>query len=140
MPTAPRPARSSSILSGSRWTILTAIAAGGAAGSLTRHGIVDLLTSRGAEPEVAVIVVNVAGSFLIGALATRSDAPGWPFLAVGFCGGLTTFSTFAVHVATALRASAPVEAGLLVVVTVFGAVGAAVLGHRLGGIVGESAS
>ncbi|MBK7134118.1 MAG: fluoride efflux transporter CrcB [Bacteroidales bacterium] len=45
--------------------------------------------------------VNVAGCFLIGLIYGFSErsavlTPGWKlFLAVGFCGGFTTFSTFA---------------------------------------------
>jgi CrcB protein len=46
-------------------------------------------------------LVNITGCFLIGliyGLSERSSlvSPGWKmFLAVGFCGGFTTFSTFA---------------------------------------------
>lgn len=46
-------------------------------------------------------LVNIAGCFLIGLIYGFSDrslllTPGWKlFLAVGFCGGFTTFSTFA---------------------------------------------
>jgi len=45
--------------------------------------------------------VNIAGCFLIGLIYGFSEkssllTPGWKmFLAVGFCGGFTTFSTFA---------------------------------------------
>jgi len=46
-------------------------------------------------------LVNISGCFLIGLIYGVSDrsallTPGWKlFLAVGFCGGFTTFSTFA---------------------------------------------
>jgi CrcB protein len=46
-------------------------------------------------------LVNVTGCFLIGLIYGLSErsallTPGWKmFLAVGFCGGFTTFSTFA---------------------------------------------
>jgi fluoride exporter len=46
-------------------------------------------------------IVNITGCFLIGIIYGFSErsalfTPGWKmFLAVGFCGGFTTFSTFA---------------------------------------------
>jgi CrcB protein len=57
----------------------------------------------------AVFVVNVVGSFIVGvALAEESAHPTWNLWArdaigIGFCGGLTTFSTFAVETAGFLR-------------------------------------
>lgn len=44
------------------------------------------------------VLVNVGGSFLLGlfsGLALTGTA--WAFLGVGFCGGLTTYSAFAVQ-------------------------------------------
>ncbi|WP_148573086.1 fluoride efflux transporter FluC [Nocardioides caldifontis] len=42
--------------------------------------------------------VNVVGSGLLGLFAALSlDDRGWALLGVGFCGGLTTFSAFAVQ-------------------------------------------
>lgn len=46
----------------------------------------------------ATLVVNVAGSALLGALA-HPDASTAALVGVGFCGALTTYSTFAVEVA-----------------------------------------
>ena len=87
-----------------------------------------------------VLVINVVGSFLLGVVMAEEwahprrrlllhDAAG-----IGFCGGLTTMSTFAVEVAELLRDDHPATAygyvaaslagGLLAVVA-----GAAVL-HR----------
>ncbi len=72
---------------------IAAIAAGGAAGALTRALLSQALESRFPW---ATLVVNVAGSFLIGWIlgqdATRDLSRS--FWAVGFCGALTTFSTF----------------------------------------------
>lgn len=63
--------------------------------------------------------VNVAGSLLIGLVlgATQSATAGW-LLAVGFCGGFTTFSTFSADAVRLLRAgdygTAALYAGLSV--------------------------
>ena len=50
---------------------------------------------------IGTFLVNISGCFLIGLIYGFSErsallTPGWKmFLAVGFCGGFTTFSTFA---------------------------------------------
>jgi fluoride exporter len=50
---------------------------------------------------LGTFLVNISGCFLIGIIYGFSErsallTPGWKmFLAVGFCGGFTTFSTFA---------------------------------------------
>ena len=74
------------------------IALGGAAGSVVRALVGLAITSRF---PAATLVVNVAGSMLIGWLMVRfgSAEPAVSarmlnLLAVGFCGGFTTFSTF----------------------------------------------
>lgn len=88
--------------------LVLAIAVGGALGALLRHGAQFLWPARGARVPVAVLLVNVVGSAIGGAflaLAQWDAAGGSPTLApsvalivmTGFCGGLTTFSTFAVE-------------------------------------------
>jgi CrcB protein len=74
------------------------IALGGAAGSVCRAMVGLAITSRF---PVATLVVNGAGSLLIGWLMARygstepaASARLLNILAVGFCGGFTTFSTF----------------------------------------------
>lgn len=88
--------------------LVLAIAVGGALGALLRYGAQLLWPARGARVPVAVLLVNVVGSAIGGAflaLAQWDAAGGSPTLApsvalivmTGFCGGLTTFSTFAVE-------------------------------------------
>ena len=74
------------------------IALGGAVGSVARALVALSLPARFPW---ATLVVNVAGSLLIGWLMARlGPAESGPtaalrnLLAVGFCGGFTTFSTF----------------------------------------------
>lgn len=74
------------------------VALGGALGSVVRALVGFGLASRFPW---ATLLVNAAGSLLIGWLMSRLGAMEPPvaartqsFLVVGFCGGFTTFSTF----------------------------------------------
>ena len=69
------------------------------------------------------LAVNVLGSLLLGivlGLASRSLLPAeWRlFLAVGFCGGFTTFSTFSLEVADMLRGEQYTTAFLYIAVSI----------------------
>jgi CrcB protein len=85
-----------------------AIALGGAAGAGARWAV---LTS--VEPgriPWSVLLVNVAGSLLLGVLLAEEQNHAHRRVllhdggAIGFCGGLTTFSTFAMEVVDLARA------------------------------------
>ena len=73
---------------------------GGALGSVSRYLLGTALQRPGQFP-TGTLVVNVLGSLLVGfivrlALETTHVSPeARALLAVGFCGGFTTFSTFA---------------------------------------------
>lgn len=76
------------------------VAVGGGIGALVRYQIGGLIASRQETPmPLATLVVNVAGSLLLGLLVGLVGKGGlsenWLIWGgVGFCGGLTTFSTF----------------------------------------------
>ena len=88
---------------------LVVVGAAGAAGSLGRHLLdVGLRRWRPEGPSVGILVANVVGSLLLGLFTgVASDRVIDPDLrlavAVGFCGGLTTFSTFVAQVAERLE-------------------------------------
>lgn len=77
------------------------VAVGGVAGSAVRW-----LTGEVVDDAVlALLLVNTVGAAILGAVAhgiLQSHATRNLLLGVGFCGGLTTFSTFAVEVAVRL--------------------------------------
>jgi fluoride exporter len=117
-----------------------AILAGGAVGALARAGVGEVLPhARGGWPW-ATFLVNLGGAALLAWLTTRLTemvAPTryWRFLiGTGFCGALTTFSTFQVETirladdgytgVAAGYAAASLLAGLA------GAAGATVLARR----------
>jgi CrcB protein len=80
------------------WTALGLVAVGGALGSVAR-ALASWAVPAGRLPW-ATILVNVAGSLLIGWLMGRFGAIGGDnlraqsFWVVGICGGFTTFSAF----------------------------------------------
>ena len=86
--------------SGFPWREVLGVALGGAAGSLLRYGVSLLLETHPKAPfPFAILLVNVAGCFLIGLLSQAAQSypvPEWLriTLATGVLGGLTTFSTF----------------------------------------------
>ncbi len=98
---------------------------------LIRWGVLDLMDNQSV---LAVIGLNVVGSVLIGLLAGRGlqDQPSWTLGALGFCGGLTTFSTFALDTARHLNNGNVASALGLVATTVVLATIAAGIGYRLG--------
>jgi len=89
-------------LAGHPVLVLTAISAGGVAGTLARYGIELAVPHPATGFPVATMIINVAGSLLIGVLMVllghmRDPHPlVRPFFGVGILGGFTTFSTYAV--------------------------------------------
>jgi CrcB protein len=84
------------------------IAGGGIVGAALRWAILTSVASPGRIPW-PVLGINVAGSLLLGVLlAEEWDHPRARLLlhdlgGIGFCGGLTTFSTFAVEIVDLVR-------------------------------------
>jgi fluoride exporter len=127
---------------------VAAIAAGGALGTLARYGVNRAIVPAALGFPWATFVVNVTGSLLLG-LAVTMMVERWsptrfvrPFVAVGFCGGFTTFSTMVVSAAqlgqhgrsglAAVYLVASLVAGLVAVV-----VGTALARGRLGPAAGR---
>ncbi|WP_236241920.1 CrcB family protein [Streptomyces sp. CC228A] len=89
---------------GTDWPVVGAVALGGGAGALARHGAsVAWPTAQGGFPW-ATLWTNVLGCAVIGVFMVLLDAAGRPhrlvrpFFGTGVLGGFTTFSTFAVDV------------------------------------------
>lgn len=109
------------------------VAVAGTLGVLTRYGIGTAVPADSLP--WATVAINVAGSALLGLLvaAGQGIAPEIrTALAVGFLGGFTTFSTFAVDAFLDLDAGRGLEALLIVGASVVLGVAAAGGGYALG--------
>ncbi|MBH99176.1 MAG: fluoride efflux transporter CrcB [Acidimicrobiaceae bacterium] len=83
---------------------LALVSVGGIIGAASRWSLVEATTSSNGEIAGSVLLANLIGCALLGVLTGRGLNPSTRLLlGAGFCGGLTTFSTFAVEVADALR-------------------------------------
>jgi CrcB protein len=103
--------------------LLGVIALGGAAGTLLRAGLAAAWPPPASGFPWATLVVNLVGSLVVGFVviaALERAAPSRyvrPLLGTGFCGGLTTFSTFAVELELLLKAEQFGTAGVYLVAT-----------------------
>lgn len=115
------------------------VALGAAIGAPARYLVARAVQARHGSPMPwGTLVVNVGGAFVLGllaGLAVNHDVPRDVMLAlgVGFCGALTTFSTFSCETLR-LWESDRRRSLLNVVLSVCLSLGAAVVGHLLGRI------
>lgn len=91
------------------WKSILAISLGAALGALLRWQLGARLNSIFPALPPGTLVANLLGGYIIGlAIAFFAYAPdisaAWRlFIITGFCGGLTTFSTFSAEVITLLQ-------------------------------------
>jgi fluoride exporter len=91
------------------WKSIVAICVGGSVGSLLRWWLGMLLNAHFPTMPPGTLTANLIGGYIIGLavafFATFSAlAPEWRlFVITGFCGGLTTFSTFSAEIVVLLQ-------------------------------------
>ncbi|MEF8699731.1 MAG: fluoride efflux transporter CrcB [Candidatus Accumulibacter sp. UW20] len=91
------------------WKSILAISLGSATGALLRWGLGSRLNSLFPALPLGTLTANLIGGYLVGVAVAYfaqapSIAPEWRLLIItGFCGGLTTFSTFSAEVVTLLQ-------------------------------------
>lgn len=109
--------------------IILLVALGAAIGVPLRFYVATRLDGR---LPLGTLAVNVVGSFLLGFFSARAlDDHAWALLGTGFCGGLTTYSAFAVQ--TVRLRPLPLRSLGYAAATVVGALAAVALGFALGG-------
>ena len=116
---------------------MVAIAGGGALGTLARYGVERAVVADAFGFPWATLTANVVGSFVLGVVVTlvseRWPGDRWlrPLVAVGFCGGFTTFSTFAVEIDQRVRHGHTGTALGYLVASLLAGFGAALVGITL---------
>lgn len=122
------------------------IAIGGALGSVARYALNGVVSARIGETfPVGTLVVNVAGSFVIGVLgaltipegrmSSETRAFATQFLMIGICGGFTTFSSFSLQTLNLIRDREWLYASGNVLLSVALCMVAVWLGYLLGSVV-----
>jgi fluoride exporter len=91
------------------WRSFIAVSVGGMAGCLLRWCLAMFLNRYFPTIPPGTLAANLIGCYIIGVamaffIAYPAFAPEWRlFLTTGFCGGLTTFSTFSAEIVTLLQ-------------------------------------
>ena len=116
---------------------LSAIAVGGALGTLARYVVERAVVADPAGIPWGTLTVNIVGSFVLGIVVTLvterwpDDRFLRPLVAVGFCGGFTTFSTLAVEIDQRIQHGHGALAAVYLAVTLVAGLGAALAGISL---------
>src|ERR1700757_4357919 len=91
------------------WRAIVALCAGGSLGTMLRWWLGLMLNAYFPTIPPGTLAANLIGGYVVGVavafFATYSAiAPEWRlFVITGFCGGLTTFSTFSAEVVTLMQ-------------------------------------
>ena len=117
---------------------LIIIGLGGFLGSISRY-LSQQFLQRFFETNwpIGTLIVNLLGSFIIGVIYALAESQSWMnpqwrmFLAVGFCGGFTTFSSFALDGIILARGSALYSLFLYIGMSVILGLAATLLGIAL---------
>lgn len=110
------------------------VALGGAIGASLRWltGLAVLRALGPSEFPLAIITVNVIGSFLMGVFVVAAAHKGLthlsPFVMTGILGGFTTFSAFSLETMTLIERGQIASASLYILLSVGLSVGALALG------------
>ena len=115
-------------------SIVSLVALGGAIGAACRYlmGVGVMRLTGPADFSVAVLSVNVIGSFLMGVFVVAAAQKGLthlsPFIMTGILGGFTTFSAFSLEAVTLMERGQIVAAGAYVALSVVLSIGGLMLG------------
>ena len=109
------------------------VALGAAVGAPLRYLTDRVVQGRiGSRFPWGTLTVNVAGSLVLGFLVGLPASPAWSaLLGTGFCGALTTYSTFSWETLTLSRTRGPLLAFANVILSVTAGLAAAYLGLLL---------
>ena len=116
------------------WKSIGVVTLGAGLGALLRWALGTRLNGLLPTIPIGTLLANLLGSYIIGIalayFAQRSNlTPALPlFIVTGFCGGLTTFSTFSAEVVSLLQQGRLAWAMLAISLHVMGSLGMTLLG------------
>ncbi len=108
------------------WRSFIAVSVGGVLGCLLRWALALILNSYFPTIPPGTLAANLIGCYIIGiAIAFFTAYPGFApewrlFITTGFCGGLTTFSTFSAEIVILLQSGRAIWALSAVAVHLIG--------------------
>ena len=117
---------------------LLLVGVGGALGAMARYSVDQLATSYTGSTLLGTFLANISGSLILGLLVgVLSNHDIWPaetrmFLAVGFLGSYTTFSTLSLATGQLLQKGDLSTAALNLGASIFLGIGAALIGFVVG--------
>ncbi len=111
------------------------LAVGALLGAFLRYKVTGGGLFLGSLP-VSVLIVNIIGSFILGASSTAVSDLGLDerytlLIGIGFCGSLTTMSSFAFETVNLIGVGELATAGVDIVLNVGASLGAIILGRAL---------
>ncbi len=115
------------------------LSVGGVLGTFLRYKITDTQMMLGTL-SVSILVVNIIGAFILGLFVVLAqqwnlEAKYALFLAVGFCGSLTTMSAFALQTTNLMDNSQLGLAAINIIANVGLSIGALMVGRTLMGYI-----
>jgi CrcB protein len=108
------------------WRSVVAVCVGGSVGCLLRWALGLWLNSQPTPVPMGTLAANLIGGYIVGVAVAffalnKSLEPAWRYLVItGFCGGLTTFSSFSAEVVSLLRQDRVMWAMVTVSLNLFG--------------------
>lgn len=114
-------------------TAFLLVAIGGALGTGVRY---LLATQASARFPWSILAANLAGSFGLGLVLGSASPEVLLFVGVGFCGALTTFSTFALDTFVLAREGRLIASSANIAVSVAGSIAALTAGLGVAGVLG----
>jgi len=119
------------------FNLFSAVFIGGGLGSVLRWFISLKLSGSGLPFPGGTLTVNLIGAFIIGLClalfirTTHIDPALKLFITTGFCGGLTTFSTFSAEVVTMMMGGQMLWAGVNILLNLVGSLAMTLLAMGL---------
>ncbi|MFV2046052.1 fluoride efflux transporter CrcB [Metabacillus sp. YM-086] len=111
---------------------MIAVAIGGAFGAAARYLIGEYIyTAFKSSMPISIMLINLLGAFLLGLFINITPGNILLFLATGFCGGFTTYSTFSIEAIQLVQEKKYLHFILYLLITIVGSILGILIGNFL---------